>query len=68
MKILQITKKGKTMNILERFHMYNETAIDNQINDRGAVKQNIIFDAVIEKGSGRGHPTQQPLVHGTDLI
>ena len=56
------------MNILERFHMYNETAIDNQINDRGAVKQNIIFDAVIEKGSGRGHPTQQPLVHGTDLI
>lgn len=68
MKILQITKKGKMMNTLERFYMYNETEIDNQINDIGTIKQNIIFDTVIEKGSGRGHPTQQLLVHGPDLI
>jgi hypothetical protein len=31
---LYITAKGKMMNTMERFRIYKETKIDNQINDR----------------------------------
>ena len=33
MNVLRITKRGKIMNTLERFHLYNETKMDNQINN-----------------------------------
>ena len=38
MEVLHIKKKGKIMNTLERFHIYNETKLDNQINDNSMVK------------------------------
>ena len=44
-------------NTLERFHIYNETKLDNQINDKGTVKQNIMFDTIVQKSSSRGHST-----------
>ena len=62
MEVLHIKKKGNMMNTLERFHICNKTKIDNQINDKGTVKQNIIFDTIIRRSSGRGHPVQQPRV------
>jgi len=34
MEILRITVKGSMMNTLERFHIYNEKRLDNQINDK----------------------------------
>ena len=68
MEVLHTEKKGNTMNTLEGFHIYNKTKTDNQINDKGTVKQNNIFDKIIQRNSGRGHPTQQPPVHSTDLI
>jgi hypothetical protein len=49
MDILHITNKGKTTNTLERFHIYNETNIDNQINDKCTIRPNIIFDTLILK-------------------
>ena len=55
-------------NTLERFHIYNERKIDNQINDKGTVEQNIIFDTIIRRSSGRGHPTQQPPVSDTEHV
>jgi len=46
------------VNTLERFHIYNETKIDNQINDKCTVRPNIIFDMLILKYTNRG---QSPL-------
>ena len=57
MEVLHINKKGNMMNTMERFHIYNITKLDNLINDKGTVKQNIIFDAVIQRSLGRGHST-----------
>ena len=57
MEVLHINKKGTTMNTLERFHIYKVTKLDNQINDKGTVKQNIIFGTVIQRSSGREHST-----------
>ena len=68
MEVLHIKKKGKMMNTLERFHIYNETKLDNQINDNSTVKQNIIFGTIIRRSSGRGHPMQHPSVSDTDLV
>ena len=42
------------MNTLERFHIYNQTRLDNQINDKCTVKHNPIFKTIIHKNS-RGH-------------
>ena len=49
MDILHVTKKGEMMNTLERFYIYNETKLDNQINDKCTVKPNIIFETIIQK-------------------
>ena len=68
MEMLHIKKKGNMMNTLERFHIYNKTKFDNQINDKGMVKHNIIFDIIIRRNSGRGRPTQQPSVSDNDLV
>ena len=68
MEVLYIKKKGNMMNTLERFHIYNETKLDSQINGKGTVKQNIVFDTVIRRSPGRGHATQQPPVSDTDLV
>jgi len=55
MEILHVTKKGNMMNTLERFHIYNVTRLENQINDHRRVKYNAIFDTRIHKNSCRGH-------------
>jgi len=57
MEILHITRKCKIMNTLERFHIYNKTKIDNQINDKCTVKPNIIFDMIIQRNANRGQST-----------
>jgi hypothetical protein len=59
MDILHVTSKGTMMNTIERFHIYNETKNDNQIDDRGTVKPNTIFDSIIQVNSDRGLPTPQ---------
>ena len=68
MEVLRIKKKGNMMNTLESLHIYNVTRLDNQINCEGTAKQNVIFDTVIRRNSGRAHPTQQPPVSDTDLV
>ena len=42
-------------NTLERFHIYNETKLDNQINDKWMIKFNIIFDTIIQRNTSIGH-------------
>ena len=41
MEVLHIKKKGNMMNTPERFHVYNETKIDNQINDKGTINRTL---------------------------
>jgi hypothetical protein len=54
MEILQITRNGRMMNILERFCIYNEMMLDSQVNDKCTVKPNTVFHAVIPRNTGRG--------------
>ena len=55
MEILYITKKGRTMDTIEKYYIYKETKNENQINDKNTIKQNKIYDAIIrgETGSSR---------------
>ena len=55
MEILHITRKVETMNILERFHIYNENKLDYQINYMCTMKSNIIFLTIIQTNTSRGH-------------
>ena len=61
MDIIHIMKKGKMLNTMEKFHIY-EARIDNQINDKGTVRSNIIFDTLILKDTDREHITLEQLV------
>ena len=42
------------MDTLEKFHIYKETKLENQINDKNTVKQNVLFDKIIQENSGGG--------------
>jgi len=53
MEILHITKKEIMMNTLEKFRIYNEKRLYNQINDKFTVKYNPIFNTIIHKNSYR---------------
>ena len=65
MEVLHTVKKGKMMDTLEKFHIYKETKLENQINDKNTVTQNILFDTIIQKHTRRGHPSlpTQPEQH-----
>jgi hypothetical protein len=59
--IVHITGKGRMMNAIESFHIYNETKANNQINDRLTVRENAIFEAIVQEDPYRGHaaPSQR---------
>jgi len=46
---LHTTGKGRKMDTLERFYIFRETNINNQINERLTVKPNIIFGTIVQK-------------------
>ena len=46
------------MDTFEKFQIYKETKLDNQINDRNIVTRNILFDTIIQTKTGREHPAQ----------
>jgi len=54
---LHTTDKGRIMDTLERFYIFQETKINNQINDRLTIKPNIIFETTDQKDPHRGPPT-----------
>jgi hypothetical protein len=54
MNTIRITGKGKLMDTLEKFYMFRETKLNNQINDKLEVKPNIIFDTIVQKDPHRG--------------
>jgi hypothetical protein len=57
MDILHLISKRTMMNTLKRFHIYNETNRDNQINEPHIVKPNSIVDSIIHLNSDQGLPT-----------
>jgi hypothetical protein len=54
MNTIHITGKGRLMDTLEKSYIFRETKLNNQINDKLAVKPNIIFDTRVQKDPHRG--------------
>jgi hypothetical protein len=52
----RFTSKGRLMNTLEKFHIFRETKLNNQINDKLTVKPNVIFDTTVQQDPHRGIP------------
>ena len=57
MEVLYVMRKGRVMATLEKFHVYQETNLGRQINDKNTVTQNILFDTILQNVSDRGHPS-----------
>jgi len=53
MEILYRTNKGKLMDTMEKYHIYKETQLNNQINDKNTIKPNIIFDTIVQTNTNR---------------
>jgi hypothetical protein len=53
MKILYKTSKGKLMDTMERYYIYEEACLDNQINDKNTAKPNIIFETLVHSNTNR---------------
>jgi hypothetical protein len=56
METLHITDKGRMMDTLQRFYIFRETKLNNQINDKLTVKPNIILETAVHKDPHRGLP------------
>ena len=56
MEVLHVMRKGKMMDNLEKFHIYQETKLGRQMNDKNTVTQNILFDTIVQKVTDTGHP------------
>ena len=56
METLHTTGKGRMMDTLERFYIFRETKINNQINDRLTIKPNIILETIVQIDPHRGLP------------
>ena len=64
--VLSMSGSGSVMRIklgefsydtLEKFHIFPETKIDKQINEKLTVKPNIVFDIIIRNDPHRGIPS-----------
>jgi hypothetical protein len=54
MDILHITNKVKIIDTIEKYYIYRETKLNNQINDKLTVKPNIIFETLVRQDSHKG--------------
>jgi hypothetical protein len=54
MSTIYITNKGRLMDTLEKYYIFREAKIDNQINDNLAVRPNVIFETIVQKDPHRG--------------
>jgi hypothetical protein len=55
MKPMYFTTKGRLMNTIEKFHIYQATKLNNQINDRHTVQPSAIFEILVRLVLDRGH-------------
>jgi len=57
MNVLHITGKGQMMNTIEKYYIYRETKMNNQINDKLIVQPNAIFETIVRHETHRGLQT-----------
>jgi len=57
METIHITNKSQMMDTFERFYIFCETKLNNQINDKLTIKLNIIFDTIVQRDPHRGLST-----------
>jgi hypothetical protein len=48
MEVVHMKKKGKMLDTLESFHIYKETKAGNQISDKLTVRENAIFETIVQ--------------------
>jgi len=53
---IYISSKGKIMDTLANCYVFRETKLNNQINDKLTIKQNIILDTIVRYDHHRGLP------------
>jgi hypothetical protein len=63
METIHFTNKGRLMNTLEKFYIFRETRLNNQINDKSTVKPNIIFDTIVKPDPPPQGDTKCPNTH-----
>jgi hypothetical protein len=54
MSTIHTTNKGRLIDTLEKMYIFRETKLDNQVNDKLAVRPNIIFEKIVQKETHRG--------------
>ena len=54
MEVVHVTKEGKMLDTLEGFHINKETKAGNQINDKLTVRENAIFETIVQEDPYRG--------------
>jgi len=67
MSTTHITNKCRLMDTMEKFYIFRDMKLDNQINDKLAVRPNIIFETIVQKDPHRGihnirHTGRTPLI------
>ena len=55
MDVVHYAKKGRMMDTLEKFHIYEVTQRDIQINDKSTIQRNPIFDTLVRHHQHRGN-------------
>jgi hypothetical protein len=60
MKILHIEKKGQVLDTYERFHIYEISQRNIQLNDNFAETYNPIYNVIIAAYQSTGDEEQQP--------
>jgi len=56
METLHITSKGKMLDSWEKYYIFRETKLNNQMNDKVTIKQNNLFDTIVHYDHYRGLP------------
>ena len=65
MDIIHFAKKGRMLDALERFYIYEVTHKGIQINDKLTVQKNRIFETLVRHHTHRGHHQTQPVERQT---
>jgi len=56
METVHVTNSSLMTDTLERFYIFRETKLNNQINDKLVIKPNIIFDTIVSRDPHRRLP------------
>ena len=57
--IIHVTGKGKKLDALESSHVYKEAKARNQINDKLTVRENKLFETIIQQDPYKGYTAPQ---------